>query len=146
MLCCPLFQLKFFISWLIVRLLPMFGAPLNLLSPPHPTLGSCNCIALFRIFDKVMILSLSTCNAQKVCLMNWLWLADLFLSPISTYMCFGDFVVNFVIWLQVCQPKLTLFRTLSSIVTYLLMNSYIAARSPPVCLLHPYCPPLRNLP
>jgi len=136
-LCCPFFLLKFFISWLIVRLLPVFGAPLNLLSPPHPTLRSCNCMALFRIFKRVMILSLSTCNTQKVYLMNWLRLADLFLSPISTYMCFGDFTVNFVIWLRVCQPKLTLFCTLSSIVTCLLMNSYIIARSPPIA----YCTP-----
>jgi len=98
-LCCPLFRLKFFISWLIIRPLQVFGAPLNLLLPPHPTLGSCNCMTLFRIFDKMMIPSLSTCNAQKVYLMNWLQLADLFLSPISIYMCFGDFVVNFVIWL-----------------------------------------------
>ena len=145
-LCCPFFRLKFFISWLIVRLLPVFGAPLNLLLSPHPTLGSCNYMALFKIFDKVMILLLSTCNMQKVYLMNWLRLVDPFLSLILTYMCFGDFAVNFVIWLQVCQPKLTLFRTLSFIVTCLLMNSYIAARSPPVCLLHPYCPPLHSLP
>jgi len=61
-------------------------------------------------------------------------------------MCFRDFAVNFVIWLQVYQPKLTLFHTLSSIVTCLLMSSYIVARSPPVCLLHPYSPPLRSLP
>ena len=103
------------------------------------------CMALFRIFDKVIILSLSTCNAQKVYLMNWLWLVDLFISLISTYMCVGDFTVNFVIWLQVYHPKLTLFHILSSIITYLLMDTYIAAQSPPVCLLNPYCPPLRSL-
>jgi hypothetical protein len=45
---------------------------LNLLLSPHPTLGSCNYMALFKIFDKVMILLLSTCNIQKVYLMNWL--------------------------------------------------------------------------
>jgi len=69
-LCCPLFQMMFFISRLIVRLLLMFGAHLNMLSPPHPNLESCNCMALFRIFNKMMILSPSTCNALKVCLMN----------------------------------------------------------------------------
>jgi len=70
----------------------------------------------------------------------------LFVSLISTYMCFGDFVVNFMIWLRVCQLKLTLFRTLSSIVICLLMNSSIIARYHLFCLLHPCCPHLRSLP
>jgi hypothetical protein len=52
-------------------------------------------------------------------------------------------MVNFMIWLRVCQPKMTLFRTLSSIVTYLLMNSSIATRFHPFCLLPtPMQPPL----
>ena len=69
-LCCPLSQLMLSISWSIVQLLPVFGALSNMLLPPHQTLGSYNCMALFRIFDKVMILSLSTCNTLKICLMN----------------------------------------------------------------------------
>lgn len=65
----------------------------------HLTLGSCNYMVLFKTFDKVMTLSLSIYNVQRVYLMSWLRLADLSLSQILIFMCFGGFTVIFVIWL-----------------------------------------------
>jgi len=51
-------------------------------------------------------------------------------------MFFRAFVVNFEIWLLVYRPKLSLLRTLSSIVTCLRMNFYTGALFNPFQLLH----------
>jgi hypothetical protein len=59
---------------------------------------------------------------------------------------FEAFVVNFMIWLQICQPKLSLFLTLSFIITCLHMSFYIGALFNPFRLLHHCCPHLRSLP
>ena len=60
-------------------------------------------------------------------------------------MFFEAFVVNFVNWLQVFQPRLSLFPTLSCIVTCLPMSFYIKSLFNPFLLLHCCCLPLRNL-
>jgi len=61
-------------------------------------------------------------------------------------MFFGAFAVNSVIWLQVCQPRLSLFPTLSCIITCLPMSSYTWALFNPFLLLHNCWLPLRSLP
>ena len=61
-------------------------------------------------------------------------------------MFFGAFTVNFEIWLQVWRPKLSLFRTLSSIVTCLQMNFYTGALFNPFQLQHCCYPQPHTLP
>ena len=60
-------------------------------------------------------------------------------------MCFGAFVVNSVIWLQVYWPRLSLFPTPSCIVTYLPMRFYIWTLFNSFLLLYCYCLLLCNL-
>jgi len=133
-LCCPL-------SVDVLHLMVDCPTSASVWSTFEHVLESCNCMALFRIFDRVMIPSLSKGLFDELVTTD-----RPILSLISTYMCFGDFVVNFVIWLRVWQTKLTFFHTLSSIVTCLLMNSSIAARFHLFYQLHPCYPYLRSLP
>ena len=53
--------------------------------------------------------------------------------------------MNFKIWLQVCRLKLSLLRSLSSIITCLRTSFYIGALFNPFQILHHCCPHLHTL-